>query len=229
MNDNIIFTILTWLIPLTIAIVFHEVAHGWVARANGDQTAARLGRLSLNPIKHIDPIGTIALPTFLAVIGAPIFGWAKPVPVMQNQLNNPRWDMVKVAAAGPATNIVLGIIGAVLLGLALAIFGYGGDSLAQAFLLANLLNFITINIFLALFNMIPIPPFDGSKVLGGFLPPSLGIPFQNLERFGFLFLIILIVVVPRVTGVNVVAEVVMPPFQWVMERLGSIVTTISGQ
>ena len=85
MDDNIIFTVATWLIPLAIAIVFHEVAHGWVARANGDQTAARLGRLSLNPIKHVDPIGTIALPTFLAVIGAPIFGWAKPVPVMQSQ------------------------------------------------------------------------------------------------------------------------------------------------
>ena len=228
MDSNIIFTIATWLIPLTIAIVFHEVAHGWVAQANGDQTAARLGRLSLNPIKHIDPIGTVALPTFLAVIGAPIFGWAKPVPVMQSQLNNPRWDMVKVAAAGPATNIVLGIIGAVLLGLAIAVFGPVEKMSVGGFILTNLQNFIVINIFLALFNMIPIPPFDGSKVLGGFLPPSLGIPFQNLERFGFLFLIILIVVVPRVTGVNIVAEIVMPPFQWVMGWLGSIVTAIAG-
>lgn len=229
MDDNIIFTVATWLIPLAIAIVFHEVAHGWVARANGDQTAARLGRLSLNPIKHVDPIGTIALPTFLAVIGAPIFGWAKPVPVMQSQLNNPRWDMVKVAAAGPATNIVLGIIGAVLLGVAIVVFGQAEKMSVGGFILTNLQNFIVINIFLALFNMIPIPPFDGSKVLGGFLPPSLGIPFQNLERFGFLFLIILIVVVPRVTGVNVVAEIVMPPFQWVMGWLGSIVTAIAGR
>lgn len=229
MQDNIIFTIATWLIPLAIAITFHEVAHGWVARANGDQTAARLGRLSLNPIKHVDPIGTIALPTLLAVIGAPMFGWAKPVPVMQNRLNNPRWDMVKVAAAGPATNIVLGIIGAVLLGVAISILGTDTSSAVTAFIIANLQNFIVINIFLALFNMIPIPPFDGSKVLGGFLPPSLGIPFQNLERFGFLFLIILIVVVPRVTGVNVVSEIVMPPFQWVMGWLGSIVQIFAGR
>ena len=148
---------------------------------------------------------------------------------MQSQLNNPRWDMVKVAAAGPATNIVLGIIGAVLLGVAIVVFGQAEKMSVGGFILTNLQNFIVINIFLALFNMIPIPPFDGSKVLGGFLPPSLGIPFQNLERFGFLFLIILIVVVPRVTGVNVEAEIVMPPFQWVMGWLGSIVTAIAGR
>lgn len=229
--DNLtdtIYTIATWLVPLAFAIVFHEVAHGYVARHYGDPTAARLGRLTLNPVKHIDPIGTVALPTFLAVIGAPIFGWAKPVPVVEQRLRNPRWDMVKVAAAGPASNIVLGLIGSVVMGLFLLTFQGGEPTAAVKFLFDNLRNFIIINIFLAVFNMLPLPPFDGSKVLAGFLPPALAEPYKALDRFGFLFLLILILVVPRVFGTNVVSAIIMPPVTWIMGYMGMIIAAIAG-
>lgn len=229
--DNLaetVYTIATWLVPLAFAIVFHEVAHGYVARHYGDPTAARLGRLTLNPVKHIDPIGTVALPTFLAVIGAPIFGWAKPVPVVEQRLRNPRWDMVKVAAAGPASNIALGMIGAVVMGLFLLAVQGGEQGSATQFLFDNLKNFIIINVFLAVFNMLPLPPFDGSKVLAGFLPPALAQSYKALDKYGFLFLLILILVVPRVFGVNVVSAVVLPPVEWIMGFMGSIIGAIAG-
>lgn len=229
--DNLaetVYTIATWLVPLAFAIVFHEVAHGYVARHYGDPTAARLGRLTLNPVKHIDPIGTVALPTFLAVIGAPIFGWAKPVPVIEQRLRNPRWDMVKVAAAGPASNIALGIIASLVTGLfLLAVQGSAPTPVTQ-FLFDNLRNFIIINVFLAVFNMLPLPPFDGSKVLAGFLPPALAEPYKALDRFGFLFLLLLILLVPRVTGVNVVSAVILPPVEWIMGFMGQIIAAIAG-
>ncbi|WP_337828586.1 site-2 protease family protein [Pseudonocardia sp. TMWB2A] len=229
--DNLaetIYTIATWLVPLAFAIVFHEVAHGYVARHYGDPTAANLGRLTLNPVKHIDPIGTVALPTFLAVIGAPIFGWAKPVPVIEQRLRNPRWDMVKVAAAGPASNIALGIIASLVTGLfLLAVQGSAPTPVTQ-FLFDNLRNFIIINVFLAVFNMLPLPPFDGSKVLAGFLPPALAEPYKALDRFGFLFLLLLILLVPRVTGVNVVSAVILPPVEWIMGVMGQIIAVIAG-
>lgn len=225
---TIIYTIATWLVPLAFAIVFHEVAHGYVARHYGDPTAANLGRLTLNPVKHIDPIGTVALPTFLAVIGAPIFGWAKPVPVIEQRLRNPRWDMVKVAAAGPASNIALGIIASLVTGLfLLAVQGSAPTPVTQ-FLFDNLRNFIIINVFLAVFNMLPLPPFDGSKVLAGFLPPALAEPYKALDRFGFLFLLLLILLVPRVTGVNVVSAVILPPVEWIMGFMGQIIAMIAG-
>ncbi len=229
--DNLaetVYTIATWLVPLAFAIVFHEVAHGYVARHYGDPTAARLGRLTLNPVKHIDPIGTVALPTFLAVIGAPIFGWAKPVPVIEQRLRNPRWDMVKVAAAGPASNIALGIIASLVTGLfLLAVQGSSPTPVTQ-FLFDNLRNFIIINVFLAVFNMLPLPPFDGSKVLAGFLPPALAEPYKALDRFGFLFLLLLILLVPRVTGVNVVSAVILPPVEWIMGFMGQVIAMIAG-
>ena len=229
--DNLaetVYTIATWLVPLAFAIVFHEVAHGYVARHYGDPTAARLGRLTLNPVKHIDPIGTVALPTFLAVIGAPIFGWAKPVPVIEQRLRNPRWDMVKVAAAGPASNIALGIIASLVTGLfLLAVQGSAPTPVTQ-FLFDNLRNFIIINVFLAVFNMLPLPPFDGSKVLAGFLPPALAEPYKALDRFGFLFLLLLILVVPSLTGVNVVSAVILPPVEWIMGFMGQIIAMIAG-
>lgn len=229
--DNLaetVYTIATWLVPLAFAIVFHEVAHGYVARHYGDPTAANLGRLTLNPVKHIAPIGTVALPTFLAVIGAPIFGWAKPVPVIEQRLRNPRWDMVKVAAAGPASNIALGIIASLVTGLfLLAVQGSAPTPVTQ-FLFDNLRNFIIINVFLAVFNMLPLPPFDGSKVLAGFLPPALAEPYKALDRFGFLFLLLLILLVPRVTGVNVVSAVILPPVEWIMGFMGQIIAMIAG-
>src|SRR5215469_1733326 len=160
MNGNIIYEIAVWVVPLVIAIVFHEVAHGLVARRLGDPTAAAKGRLSLNPVRHIDPFGTIVLPLLLAVSHAgAIFGWAKPVPVDYRRLRNPRRDMVLVALAGPGMNLLLALVGAAILAATIAISG-GVQNTTTEFIAANALNFVAINIFLAVFNLLPVPPFD---------------------------------------------------------------------
>lgn len=222
---KIAFEVGTWLIPLTIAIVFHEVAHGGVARLFGDMTASNAGRLSLNPIRHVDPFGTVILPMFLAITGMPPFGWARPVPVRQSQLRNPRWHMVLVAAAGPASNIVLALVAGFMLGAVSIILPNGGEGLAAKFLVANLINFIVINLFLAVFNMLPLPPFDGSKVLAGFLPQKLALKWQSLDRFALVIMLILLVGLPRISPeADVLARFVMPPVQW----LFNLITTSTG-
>lgn len=223
MND-MIFKIATWLIPLTFAIVFHEVAHGAVARMFGDMTASNAGRLSLNPIRHVDPFGTVILPMFLAITGAPMFGWAKPVPVRQSQLRNPRWHMVLVAAAGPASNIVLALLAGLALGIASQALPENAG-LAGNFLIANLINFIAINLFLAVFNMLPLPPFDGSKVLAGFLPPTLALKWQSLDRFALIIMLVLLIGLPRISPqADVLARFVVPPVQWMF----GAITTVTG-
>jgi Zn-dependent protease len=224
---EMIYRVLTWLVPLAIAIVFHEVAHGRVAKYFGDPTASDLGRLSLNPIRHVDPFGTVILPMVLAVSGAPIFGWAKPVPIMQSRLRNPRWHMVLVAAAGPASNILLALLTAIVMGLTLRVAGDGTGPIL-AFVAANLSNFIAINLFLAAFNMIPIPPFDGSKVVAGFLPPPLGARFQNLDRYALLFMILLLIVLPRLAPeADVIGRIVTPPVQWMYDQISAIIVAIA--
>lgn len=217
-DQNILYTIAIFVIPLTIAIVLHEIAHGWVANFFGDPTAKKRGRLTLNPVKHIDPIGTVALPTFLAVAGAPIFGWAKPVPVRPRRLRNPRFHMMLVAFAGPGMNLILGLIGTAGVAVALA-SGLGPESsFAGQFLLANLFNFVLINIFLALFNLLPIPPFDGAHIVEGLLPRSIAQHYRKLRRYGFTLLIILIVILPMIfPGSNPIASIVVPPVQSVTE------------
>lgn len=155
------------LIPcLIVAIVFHEVAHGWTALALGDPTAKEQRRLSLNPIRHVDPVGTLIVPGALALFGGPVFGWAKPVPVRKDRLDNPRYGMMAVAAAGPGTNLVLAAVGAVVLGLVAASL-VAPPAGAMEWLVTGLNYFIVINIFLALFNLLPIPPFDGSHIVEG--------------------------------------------------------------
>ncbi len=223
---NIIFQIATWLVPLTIAIVFHEVAHGRVAKLFGDMTASEQGRLSLNPIRHVDPFGTVILPMLLAVTGAPVFGWAKPVPVNPNRMRKPRLHMALVAAAGPASNIILALLGGALLAAAFNISGPDQSGGVMTFIAANLINFMAINLFLAVFNMIPMPPFDGSKVLAGLLPPPLAAKFQSLDRYALAFMIILLVVIPQVApSANVISRIVVPPVQWM---LGAILTLFGG-
>ena len=210
--DNIVYRVAAWLIPLIIAIVFHEVAHGYVAWLLGDQTARRLGRLTLNPIRHVDPIGTVVLPMMLAIAHAPIFGWAKPVPVVTSRMRHPKLDMALVAMAGPASNLVLGFIAALALTVAL---GPQRGAVPEAglvrFLLDNLANFLTINIFLAIFNMMPLPPFDGGHVVAAVLPAPLAAPYERLGRYGFLIMIGLLVVLPTIApGADVVAQVIGP-------------------
>lgn len=219
MPDNIILRIATWLVPLVFAIVLHEVSHGWVANAFGDPTARRKGRLSLNPIRHVDPVGTVALPLILAVSGAPIFGWAKPVPVVARRLRNPRFHMVLVALAGPGMNLALAIFAALLL----AILGplAPGAGFGRVFLYLNLLNFVAINIFLALFNLLPIPPFDGGHVVQGLLPRPLAVRYAKLQRFGFPLLIFLLLILPMMfPKANIVERLVVPPVLALMRLLG---------
>ena len=177
MDSNFIYEIAVWLIPLVIAIVFHEVAHGLVARQLGDPTASRKGRLTLNPVRHIDPFGTIVLPMILAISHAPVFGWAKPVPVNYRRLRNPPRDMVLVALAGPGMNLLLALIGTAILAATISMSG-GARTGVPAFIAANALNFVLINIFLAVFNLLPVPPFDGGHVVEGLLPRSLARGFR---------------------------------------------------
>jgi Zn-dependent protease len=217
--DGLLFDLGTWLIPLIFAIVLHEISHGWVAKAFGDTTAHDRGRLSLNPIRHVDPVGTVVLPLFLAVSGAPVFGWARPVPVVARKLRNPRVHMMIVALAGPGMNLALAIVAA--LGLALFRAVEPGPSLAGYFVYANLVNFIAINIFLALFNLLPLPPFDGGHVVQGLLPRRLARRYARLQRFGFPLLIFLLLVVPMVfPDANIVERVVVPPVLALMRLLG---------
>lgn len=230
MNETI-YQAAALIIPMIIAIVFHEIAHGWTARMLGDPTAAELGRLSLNPIKHVDPFGTLILPGMLKLAGLPVFGWAKPVPVIKARLRNPRRDMMIVAAAGPGSNLVMGLIGAVLLGGLLGWSGPMPDQMGPMhFLVLNLGNFILVNVFLALFNLLPVPPFDGGHIVEGLLPPALGVKFAGMHRQALLVMILLLVVLPWIApSLNVVGWLVLPPVQWLSEYYLSIAAAIAGR
>jgi Zn-dependent protease len=217
MTDSLPWKIATWLIPLVIAIVFHEVSHGLVANALGDPTARMRGRLSFNPIKHVDPFGTVILPMALAVTGAPVFGWAKPVPVVSQRLRNPRYHMILVALAGPGMNLLLALGAAMLFAAQVAAAPQG---LVWQFVGQNLLNFIVINVFLAIFNLIPLPPFDGGHVVEGLLPRRLAVQYAKLRRVGFLLLIILLLVVPMLfPNADIIERTIGPPVNWIIRAL----------
>jgi Zn-dependent protease len=186
------YDISVWVLPLVFAITFHEAAHGFVAHRLGDNTAFERGRVSFNPLKHIDPFGTVVLPAILLMSHSPfLFGYAKPVPVNFGALRNPRIDMVWVALAGPATNIALALVAAA----AFHVVGYLPPNAAQ-WVADNLRNAVVINVILAIFNMLPIPPLDGGRVAVGLLPRPLAAPLARLEPFGMLILIGILIILP---------------------------------
>lgn len=193
MASNItLYSASVWVLPLLFAITFHEAAHGFAAHRLGDDTAYQLGRVSFNPLRHIDPFGTIILPAMLLLSHSPfLFGYAKPVPVNFKNLHNPRLDMVWVALAGPATNIILALAAA----LAFHALPLVPADWAQ-WIADNLKNALVINVVLAVFNMMPIPPLDGGRVAVGLLPRFLAYPLSRLEPFGMLILIGFLILLP---------------------------------
>ncbi len=193
-TSQVLYLISVWAIPAVLAITLHEAAHGFVAWKLGDDTAYLRGRVTFNPLRHIDPFGTIVLPVLLLFTGGFLFGWAKPVPVNFARLRHPRRDMVWVAAAGPATNLLLALISGYLIHVAVLF-----PETVSAWAVANLRNSILINVVLAVFNMLPLPPLDGGRVAVGLLPRALARPLARLERWGLFIIIGLLFILPMLS------------------------------
>lgn len=198
--DNMIYTLTTWVMPLLLSVMLHEIAHGWVAMKLGDYTAKVTGRLTLNPKEHVDPVGSLLVPGFLLVMNAPfLFGWAKPVPVDYRNLHHPKRDMGLVAAAGPAANILLAIV-FILMAHVLVLLPEGQ---MKIWAFQNLQNGVALSIALAIFNLLPILPLDGGRIVSSLLPVRYSIEYQKTERYGFFILIGLLFIGPMI-GINII-------------------------
>ena len=218
--STLMYTVSVWVLPAITAITLHEAAHGWVAWKLGDDTARRAGRVTFNPARHIDPFGTLVLPALLLLMRVPfVFGYAKPVPVNFARLRRPRRDMVWVAAAGPASNLVMAYLAALLLYAAVHVPGTAGSWVFE-----NLKNALLLNVVLAVFNLLPIPPLDGSRVVLGLLPRDLAIRYARLERYGMAIVVGLIALPPLIgmtlgVKLNVLSWILLPPVEFFFESI----------
>lgn len=208
----------TWVLPVIFGITLHEAAHGYAAYRFGDDTAYRMGRLSLNPLRHIDPFGTILMPLLLYFAGGVLFGYAKPVPVQFQRLRNPRWHMVWVAAAGPGANIFLALVSGFLLHLTPYLPVYAGEWAVQ-----NLQHSIILNIWLAIFNLIPIPPLDGGRIAVGLLPRDLARAYAKIEPYGIFIVLFIIFILPLLLqDIDVFGWILGPIYRYLMQSVISI-------
>ncbi len=189
MDASTIQKITIWILPVLLAVSLHEAAHAWMANKKGDSTARLLGRLSFNPLKHIDPIGTIVVPVVMIFLTGFAFGWAKPVPVNTRNLDNPKQDMMWVALAGPVSNFIMAILWAVMLNISV-LFVDSRSSISLFFLLMPIAG-ITINVILGVLNLLPIPPLDGGRIMAGLLSPKASIQYSKIEPYGFFIVIAL--------------------------------------
>lgn len=206
---NVVHIASIWILPVLLAVTLHEAAHGWVAWKLGDDTAYKLGRVTFNPLVHIDRVGTVIIPGVLIFIGSPfLFGWAKPVPVHFGRLGWPRRDMILVAAAGPGINLVIAFVSAALIHASFLL-----PETASEWVQLNLINSLRINVLLAIFNMLPLPPLDGGRVAVGLLPSSLARPFASIERYALFILIALVFILPRA---GEALGFRFNPFQWLI-------------
>jgi Zn-dependent protease len=218
--ETMLYTASTWALPVVIAITLHEAAHGFVAHRLGDDTAYRLGRVTFNPLKHIDLFGTILMPAILLLVRSPVlFGYAKPVPIKFHALRHPRRDMVLIALAGPGINIALAIAAALLFHLVAYLPSRAAPWVAQ-----NLRNALLINVVLAVFNMLPLPPLDGGRVAVGLLPNFLALPLARLEPYGMIILIAALLVLPVLgaqmgVDLNILPHLITSPVETIIRAI----------
>jgi len=210
---NLMQRVAVWALPVLFAITIHETAHGWMALRLGDPTAKILGRLTLNPIKHIDPVGTILVPGLLLMLGGFLFGWAKPVPVSWANLRNPKRDMALVAVAGPLSNFAMALFWALTIRLGLLIGG-GSEGVAMYLIYTGVAG-IFINMVLMVLNLLPLPPLDGGRVAVGLLPGPLSYKFSRIEPYGFFILLALL-------ATGLLGQILWPPVSLLLSLVGAL-------